>query len=70
MDTSLLQFWQQFSDDKEVNHKPAAAEEVDDEGYSVRPQQLGWETEKNNFYSSSDTDSGWKLELIRFTIDY
>ncbi|XP_021954750.1 F-BAR domain only protein 2 [Folsomia candida] len=44
-------------DDKEVNHKPAAAEEVDDEGYSVRPQQLGWETEKNNFYSSSDTDS-------------
>ncbi|XP_065348397.1 F-BAR domain only protein 2 isoform X8 [Cloeon dipterum] len=31
--------------------------EVDDEGYRIRPKVDTWENEKNNFYSSSDTDT-------------
>lgn len=36
---------------------PGTAAVVDAEGFTV-PPQASWENEKNNFYSSSDSDSG------------
>lgn len=53
-------------DDTKQNHNSTVLQ-VDEEGYSVRPNECGWEAEKNNFYSSSDTDSG---SLSPFFVNY
>ncbi|XP_063219188.1 F-BAR domain only protein 2-like isoform X6 [Bacillus rossius redtenbacheri] len=45
-------------DDKEEQVKSdTPTPEVDDDGYSIKPKQNVWEMAKENFYSSSDTDS-------------
>ncbi|XP_063219187.1 F-BAR domain only protein 2-like isoform X5 [Bacillus rossius redtenbacheri] len=47
-----------FRDDKEEQVKSdTPTPEVDDDGYSIKPKQNVWEMAKENFYSSSDTDS-------------